>query len=89
MKEIGSLWVIPNVHSQVVAAITDNGTFELDDALELRKVSEQQKDYQSVYVDDEVVYFEFQELLQCCYVCCLVDCDCTLFLEQELVVNVG
>lgn len=35
MKEIRSLWVVPNVHSQVVAAIADNSAFELDDALEL------------------------------------------------------
>ena len=89
MNEIRSLWVIPHIHSQVVAAITDDGAFELDDALELREISEEQEDDQSVYVDDEIVYFQFQELFQCCYLVSFKDGYCTLFLEQELVVNVG
>ena len=62
MKEIRSLWIIPNIHSQVITTIADDEPFELDDAFELRKVCEKQKYYQCVDVYDEIEYFKFQEL---------------------------
>ena len=85
MQKISCLWVIPNIHSQVVPTITDNGTFELDDAFELGSVSEEQKDYQSVDADDEVAEFQLQEWIDWCRDWLK---GCSALLEEELVIDV-